>query len=242
VDVRGPSLLVPGLAQRRRPMGSIRPGEHATQGGYVADEGRIDVRAIAYARFGPPEVLEPTGATSSSLPDGPFKRSRRSAHLDGFSLHAGVRVHENDREGLERLFRYAFRPPLALNRLSQGPDGRLVYRMKRPQGGSLFLLLTPDELLARLATLVPPPRSHALRYHGLFAPNPRHRARAVPAGITGGRAAPCASSVGPEPEPPGVTPASDDSRADGPPGFRLEALDPPPDRPFPRTSESGHLF
>jgi hypothetical protein len=34
----------------------------------------------------------------------------------------------------------------------------LVYRMKRPRAGSLFLLLAPDELLARLATLVPPPR------------------------------------------------------------------------------------
>jgi hypothetical protein len=31
--------------------------------------------------------------------------------------------------------------------------------MKRPRG-SLFLVLTPDELLARLATLVPPPRIH----------------------------------------------------------------------------------
>jgi hypothetical protein len=39
--------------------------------------------------------------------------------------------------------------------------------MKRPRGGSLFLVLTPDELLSRIATLVPPPRTHALRYHGL---------------------------------------------------------------------------
>ncbi len=39
--------------------------------------------------------------------------------------------------------------------------------MKRPRAGSLFLLLTSDELLARLATLVPPPRVHGLRYQGL---------------------------------------------------------------------------
>ncbi len=72
----------------------------------------------------------------------------------------------NDREGRERLARYVLRPPFALQRLSQGEDGRLVYRMKRPREGSLFLLLTPDELLARLATLVPPPRARALRAAG----------------------------------------------------------------------------
>jgi hypothetical protein len=119
------------------------------------------------------------------FPD-PFKHSRRSAHLDGYSLHAGVRIHAHDREGLERLCRYAFRPPFALDRLSRGEEGRLVYRMKRPRGGSLYLLLTPDELLARLATLVPPPRTHGLRYHGLFAPNAKHRSRVVPAASSAG--------------------------------------------------------
>jgi hypothetical protein len=56
-----------------------------------------------------------------------------------------------------------------------------VYRMKRPRGGSLLLVLTPDELLARLATLVPPPRVHGLRYHGVFAPNSKARQHVVPA-------------------------------------------------------------
>jgi hypothetical protein len=93
----------------------------------------------------------------------PFKRSRRSAHLDGFSLHAGVRVHEHDRQGLERLCRYAARPPLALHRLSKEPDGRLVHRMKRPRRESLHLVLTGQQLIARLATLVPPPPPHHLQ-------------------------------------------------------------------------------
>jgi hypothetical protein len=52
--------------------------------------------------------------------------------------------------------------------------------MKRPRAGSLFLLLTPDELLARLATLVPPPRVRGLRYHGLFAPHAKARDRVIP--------------------------------------------------------------
>ena len=35
----------------------------------------------------------------------PFPHARRSAFLDGFSLHAGVHIHANDRAGLERLCR-----------------------------------------------------------------------------------------------------------------------------------------
>jgi len=83
----------------------------------------------------------------------PFQKARRSAHLDGFSLHAGVRIHPRDRAGLERLCRYLLRPPFALHRLSAGPGGQLLYRMKRSRGGSQVLALTPDPLLAKLATL-----------------------------------------------------------------------------------------
>ena len=145
-----------------------------------------------------------------------------------------MRIHENDREGLERLFRYAVRPPFALHRLSQGPDGRLVYRMKRSRGGSLFLVLTPDQLLARIATLVPPPRSHALRYHGVFAPNAKHRSRVVPAARRA-EPAPASPDPGPpaEPEPPVTTPPV--SPAAGSAGaFQLTSPEPPPERPSPR--------
>jgi hypothetical protein len=107
-------------------------------------------------------------------------RTTREPSLDGFSLHAGVRVNANDLLGRERLCRCAVRSPFALHRTSSGEDGRLGYRMKRPRGGSLFLLLTPDELMARLATLVPPPRIHSVRYHGVFAPNCKARKRVVP--------------------------------------------------------------
>ena len=35
------------------------------------------------------------------------------------------------------------------------------------------------DFLARLAVLIPRPRSHLVRYHGVFAPNARHRALLV---------------------------------------------------------------
>ena len=36
------------------------------------------------------------------------------------------------------------------------------------------------DFIARLAALVPRPRSHLIRFHGLFAPNARHRRLVVP--------------------------------------------------------------
>jgi hypothetical protein len=110
----------------------------------------------------------------------PFEQARRGAFLDGFSLHAGIRIHANDGDGRERLCRYILRPPLALHRLSRSEDGTLLYRMKRPRHGSLWLSLTPEGLLGKLATLIPPPRVHGVRYHGVFAPNSRLRSRVVP--------------------------------------------------------------
>src|SRR6266545_3266898 len=59
-------------------------------------------------------------------------------------------------------------------------EGKSIPQVARDRGGSLWLVLTPDELVARLATLVPPPRVHAVRYHGVFAPNSKVRRRIVP--------------------------------------------------------------
>jgi hypothetical protein len=49
--------------------------------------------------------------------------------------------------------------------------------------------LSPHELLDRLADLVPPPRKHRHRYHGVFAPNHRLR-RAVTALAIGNASSP----------------------------------------------------
>jgi hypothetical protein len=106
---------------------------------------------------------------------------RRSARLEGFSLHADVAVPARRRDQLERLVRYLVRPPLALDRLTESPGGQLLYHFRRPwSDGSTALLLDPLELLERLAALVPPPRRPLLAYHGLLAPRARWRATIVP--------------------------------------------------------------
>ena len=106
---------------------------------------------------------------------------RRSARLEGFSLHADVAVPARRRDQLEKLCRYIVRPPLALERLTESPGGQLLYQLRRAwSDGSTALLLEPLELLERLAALVPPPRRPLLAYHGLLAPRSRWRAGIVP--------------------------------------------------------------
>ena len=47
--------------------------------------------------------------------------------------------------------------------------------------GTTHILLEPLDFLARLASLVPPPRAHLTRYHGVFAPHAALRAAITPA-------------------------------------------------------------
>jgi len=73
-------------------------------------------------------------------------------------------------------------PAIALERLSRDGDGFLVYELEHPfRDGTTHVLFEPLDFIARLAALVPRPRSHLIRFHGLFAPNARHRRLVVPA-------------------------------------------------------------
>ena len=90
----------------------------------------------------------------------------------GFSLDASVCIAGHDRAGLERLLRYCARPPFALERIEQVNDERILYRLPKPQrDGRTALSLTPLELIDHLSALIPPPRLHRHRYHGVLAPN-----------------------------------------------------------------------
>jgi hypothetical protein len=109
----------------------------------------------------------------------PAPHHRRVATADGISVHADTWCHAHDRDSLERLCRYGARPALAAARLSRRPDGLLEYRMKRPVGGRQVLVLTPLQLLRKLAAVSPPPGKHLVHFHGVFAPHARHRAKVV---------------------------------------------------------------
>jgi len=144
----------------------------------------------------------------TGLADPPRPR-RCSAFIEGFSLHAGVHLHANDREGLEHLLAYGARGPISLERLSTLLDGRICYRLKRPlPDGRCELFFTPTEFLRKLSMLIPPPRRHLVRFHGLFAPNSGWRKQIVPA---------CPTPVSPsaEHEPPGRPEPDRSPRAPG---------------------------
>jgi hypothetical protein len=95
-------------------------------------------------------------------------------------------------QSLEHLLRYCARPPFALERLSviRDADGRIArirYMLPRHKaatwvgpgrkrkstqpGTGGVIEFAPFEFLDRLADLIPQPRRHRHRYHGVFAPN-----------------------------------------------------------------------
>jgi hypothetical protein len=82
--------------------------------------------------------------------DGTLPSDPCCASLAGFSVHAGVCIPARDRLRLERLARYAGRPPLATERLSLLPDGSLLYRLKRRWlDGTTHVIYEPLELMER---------------------------------------------------------------------------------------------
>ena len=124
------------------------------------------------ALHGPPEH-EHTDADSVG-------NASTSRPMHGFNVHAGVRIAAQDRSRLERVCRYAARGPIALERLSRSPDGKLVLRLRKKfRNGATHLAFSPTEFLEKLCALVPPPRLNLVRYHGAFAPNHRLRAQIV---------------------------------------------------------------
>ncbi len=69
------------------------------------------------------------------------------------------------------------RPPFALEHLHQRDALHLAYRNPKPVRTTApgarpaALLLTPPELITKIAALVPPPRAHRHRTYGVLAPN-----------------------------------------------------------------------
>jgi hypothetical protein len=103
-------------------------------------------------------------------------------NVAGFSLHAGVAARANERRKLERLCRYISRPAVSEQRLALTPNGNIRYQLKTPyRDGTTHVIFEPLDFIARLAALIPRPRVNLTRFHGVFAPNSKYRARVTPA-------------------------------------------------------------
>lgn len=67
-------------------------------------------------------------------------------------------------------------------RLSLTPNGNVSYQLKTPyRDGTTHVIFESLDLMARRAALVPESKVNLTRFHGVFAPNSKHRARVSPA-------------------------------------------------------------
>src|SRR5450759_2791102 len=99
---------------------------------------------------------------------------------NGFDLHAGLVVPAGQRERLERVCRYALRPPVAGDRLRVTEDGQVQLQLRhRWADGTTHVVFDPVEFLGRLAVLVPRPRINVILYHGVLGPRAAWRAEVV---------------------------------------------------------------
>jgi len=121
-------------------------------------------------------------------------RYAQVAKQAGFSLHAGVAAQAWERAKLERLCRYISRLALSEKRLSLTSVGNIRYQLKTPYSegwphehsecfgsGTTYVIFEPLDFISKLASLVPKPKVNLTRFHGVFAPNSKHRVKVTPA-------------------------------------------------------------
>ena len=95
--------------------------------------------------------------------------------------HAAVRCGPDDRQALEQLCPYITRPALANERVRTNAAGQVVLKLKTAwRDGATHLVMSPLEFMQRPAALVPRPRLHLIRFHGVLAPNATLLAQVVP--------------------------------------------------------------
>ena len=134
---------------------------------------------IAFGQRAGQKVLTVQGAMPRQTE---FKQTL-CADINGFSLHAAVRCAADDRQALEQLCRYITRPALVNDRVQCNAAGQVVLKLKTAwRDGTTHLVMSPLEFMQRLAALVPRPRLHLIRFHGVLAPNAKLRALVVPQG------------------------------------------------------------
>ena len=126
------------------------------------------------------------------------------ADMQGFSLHAAVRCGADDRKALEQLCRYITRPALASERVQTNAAGQVVLELETPwRAGTTHLLMSPLEVMQRLAARAPEGRPTGARAQTQAAPEPlawragAERQAASAGGAAGARACRPGRTAGP---------------------------------------------
>ncbi|MDH5540362.1 MAG: transposase [Rhizobacter sp.] len=110
----------------------------------------LQAAAIPYRiAFGPragQKMLTLRGAMSRET----AARQPLCADMNGFSLHAAVRVEVHDRKRLEQLCHYIIRPALSDERVQLNDAGQVERKLKTPRrDGTTHLMMTPLEFMPR---------------------------------------------------------------------------------------------
>ncbi len=199
-------------------MGEIYANAARAAGGviFTAATG-VDANAIAQVQAQARRRLLRSFVRRGLLPSDDARSMAQWEHGGGFSVDASVRIEAADRADRERLLRYCARPPFALDRLRQLDGERLSYdNPKSGPGGSGPQILTPLELLDRLAAVVPPPRVHRHRYFGVLAPNSPLRTAVTALALAAATTPPPAANPQPAVKRPLVAPPATPGRGCSP--------------------------
>lgn len=124
--------------------------------------------------FGPGAGKQVTkiGSGFGYLEEIPLAKGKRCYSVNGFSLHANTSTNSLQRDKLKRLIEYIARGPLSNDRIEITPDKKVKLRLKTPYtDGTTHILLSFSEFIEKLVALIPPPKSHLVRWAGVFAPN-----------------------------------------------------------------------
>jgi hypothetical protein len=106
----------------------------------------------------------------------PLAKGKLCFSVNGFSLHANTAINTHARDRLYKLIEYIARGPLSNERLEILANGDVKLALKTPwANGTTHLAFTPSEFIEKLVALIPPPRSHLVRWAGVFAPNSPYR-------------------------------------------------------------------
>lgn len=139
--------------------------------------GQIQGNSITYRIAVGPQAGQKAFTLQTLPAQAPMEEGKsKVAKVAGFSLHAGVASQAHQRKKLERLCRYVSRSAVSEQRIQLTESGKIKYELKTPyRNGTTHVIFEPLDFIARLAALVPKPRVNLTRFHGVFAPNSKHR-------------------------------------------------------------------
>jgi hypothetical protein len=124
--------------------------------------------------FGPNagQKVRKIGSGFGYLEEIPLAKGHLCYSVNGFSLHAATAVKALQRERLKQLVEYIARGPISNERLEITDEREVRVKLKSAwHDGTTHILLSFSEYLEKIASIIPPPRSHLVVWSGFLAPN-----------------------------------------------------------------------